>query len=136
MAMRRQLQTTVSTVNELTAALSDVSVDRITLAEGHYLLSSQLCIRRNVILAAAVPGKVVLDGQGSTRVLGIIGGVVELTGLNITGGYVRGGNFGAGIWISHATVTISALQIYSNTLHGYGGGGGLWAGENSGSRVD
>ena len=90
----RQLQTAVSTVGELTAALADDSISRIVVAAGTYALSAELEVTRSVVIEAAVAGTVVLDAQASVssrrRVMLIDpggSGVVELTGLNITGGY-------------------------------------------------
>ena len=92
---RRELQTAVSTSAGLTSALANTAVSRIVLASGTYYLSAQLSITRSVILEAAVAGLVVLDAQASSssrrRVLNINPGsmgVVQLIGLNITGGYV------------------------------------------------
>ena len=91
----RRLQTAVSTVAELTTALADAAVSRIVLAAGTYPLSAQLSVTRSVVLEAAVAGTVVLDAQASEaskrRVMNIdpgSAGLVELTGLSITGGYI------------------------------------------------
>ena len=80
--------TSVNSSSALVAALADGAAGRIIIAPGHYRMSSQLVIERNVTIEAEVPGTVVLDGQGSTRVLSISAGEVTLSGLNITGGYV------------------------------------------------
>ena len=106
---------TVSSTTELEAAIVDSSLGRIVLLEGSYLLSSQLQINRDVIIEAEVPGTVVLDGQGSTRVMQISSGTVELIGLNITGGYASRDN-GGGIHIagSNTIATIKGCYIYSN----------------------
>ena len=86
----RQLQqTTVSDVAGFIAALANASIGHIYIGAGDYFLTSQLSISRDLILEAAQPGTVVLDGQGSTRVLTISSGTVNLIGLNITGGYVN-----------------------------------------------
>ena len=82
----RQLQTTVSDVPGLTTALADPSIGHISLSAGTYSLTSQLSIGRDVTLEAAQPGTVVLDGQGSTQVLYISSGIVELIALSITRG--------------------------------------------------
>ena len=95
---RRELQTVVSDVAGLTTALADASVGRIVLAAGHYSLAAELSVTRSVVLEAAVAGAVVLDAQADAssrrRVMSInpgssgVVGVVQLIGLNITGGYV------------------------------------------------
>ena len=92
---RRELQTYVSTVADLTSALANTTVGCIVLASGTYYLSSELSITRSVILEAAVAGSVVLDAQANSsiprRVLNVNPGslgVVQVIGLNITGGYV------------------------------------------------
>jgi hypothetical protein len=92
---RRELQTAVSTTNGLTSALANTAVGRIVLASGTYSLSAELSVTRSVILEAAVAGSVVLHAQASSssqrRVLNInLGptGVVQLIGLNITGGNI------------------------------------------------
>ena len=91
----RQLQTTVNSVAGLTSALSDATISHIMIASGHYGLSTELSVTRSVTIEAAVPGSVVLDAQASSsdnrRVMSINpggSGVVNLVGLNITGGYV------------------------------------------------
>ena len=91
---RRELQTAVSTSAGLLSALANTAVDHIVLAPGTYILSTELSITRSVVLEAAVAGSVVLDAQASSssqrRVLYINPGslgVVQLIGLNITGGY-------------------------------------------------
>ena len=92
---RRELQTQVSTSAGLLSALANTAVGRIVLAPGTYILSAELNVNRSVVLEAAVAGSVVLDAQASSsserRVLNIDPGslgVVQLIGLNITGGYV------------------------------------------------
>ena len=85
----RQLQTTVSDVAALNAALADPSIGHVLLNPGTYPLTSQLEISRDLIVEAAQPGTVVLDGQDSTRVLYISSGTVELIGLHITGGSIN-----------------------------------------------
>ena len=116
----RQLQAatssrTVNSTTELEAAIADSSLGRIVVLEGSYLLSSQLQINRDVIIEAEIPGTVVLDGQGSTRVMQISSGTVELIGLNITGG-LASGDRGGGIHISgsNTIATIKGCYIYSN----------------------
>ena len=96
---RRELQTYVSTVAGLTSALNNTHVSHIVLASGTYNLSTELSITRSVILEAAVAGSVVLDAQASYSILRMDDrrvltinpgslGVVQVIGLNITGGYV------------------------------------------------
>ena len=93
---RRELQTAVSTSAALTSALANTTVSRIVLASGTYYLTSELSIIRSVILEAVVAGSVVLNAQANSsslrRVLNIApgsSGVVQLIGLNITGGYLN-----------------------------------------------
>jgi hypothetical protein len=93
---RRELQTQVSTSAGLLSALANTAVGRIVLAPGTYILSAELNVTRSVVLEAAVAGSVVLDAQASSssprRVLNInpgSSGVVQLIGLNITGGYMN-----------------------------------------------
>lgn len=126
----RRLQTTVSTVTDLTSALADASVAHIVLAAGHYALSAELRVTRSVTLEAAVSGSVVLDAQASEssarRVLNInpaASDVVELIGLNITGGYMRSN--GGGILISRGQVSLTGCSVYGNTASR---GGGVYIG--------
>ena len=99
---RRELQTavstTVSTVADLTSTLTNPDIGDIVLAPGTYILSAELSVTRSVIIEAAVAGSVVLDAQASDadgnqrRVLNInpgSSGVVQVNGLNITGGYTE-----------------------------------------------
>ena len=95
----------LSTVPDIFAALADGAVPRIIIAPGTYTFTADdcrdhlsvgaaLCIDRDVIIEAAVPGSVVLDAGGSSsnterRMLFIKGGAtVELIGLMITGGFL------------------------------------------------
>ena len=75
----------------LTAALANPLLDHILLEAGTYPLISPLLIERSVVLEAAQPGTVVLDGLGVSRVLTIgrlgLSPAVELIGLNITRGH-------------------------------------------------
>ena len=93
---RRELQTVVSTVADLTSALANTAVGRIVLASGTYYLSAELSITRSVILEAAAGATVTLNAQASVssrrRVLNInpgSSGVVQLIGLSITGGHIN-----------------------------------------------
>jgi hypothetical protein len=93
---RRELQTAVSTSADLLSALANTGVGHIVLAPGTYMLSAELSVTRSVVLEAAVAGSVVLHAQASAwsprRVLNISPGssdVVQLIGLNITGGYIN-----------------------------------------------
>jgi hypothetical protein len=86
----------VSTVASLLSALANTAVGRIVLAPGTYSLTAELNVNRSVILEAAVAGSVVLNAQASSssprRVLNIqpgLLGVVQVIGLNITGGYLN-----------------------------------------------
>ena len=87
---RRALQTAVSTSAGLTSALANTATSHIVLAPGTYYLGAELSVTRSVVIEAAVAGSVVLDAQSRHRVLYIdpgSSGVVQLIGLNITGGY-------------------------------------------------
>ena len=88
--------TLVSTVAGLSSALANTAVAHMVLAPGTYFLSGTLSVTRSVVIEAAVAGSVVLDAQASyssqRRVLNINPGpldVVQLIGLNITGGNVQ-----------------------------------------------
>ena len=119
----RGLQVTVSDVADLVTKLADPSVSRIVVASGHYALTAELSVTRAVTIEVAVPGSVVLDAQASSstkrRVLNVnpasASDVVELTGFNVTGGYVSYPDKGGGVQISRGQVTLSQVNIYSNT---------------------
>jgi len=115
---RRELQTAVSTSAGLTSALANTAVSRIVLASGTYNLIAQLSITRSVILEAAVAGSVTLNAQASSSVLNInpgSSGVVQLIGLNITGGYYSGS--GGGVYVNGGLVTIDSCTITGNTAY-------------------
>ena len=91
---RRALQTAVSTSAGLAISLANTATSHIVLDPGTYYLSAQLSVTRSVVIEAAVAGSVVLDARASSssqrQVLFIdpgSSGVVQLIGLNITGGY-------------------------------------------------
>jgi hypothetical protein len=122
----------VSNTVALTSALANTAVGRIVLAPGTYILNTELSITRSVVLEAAVAGLVALDAQASSvsqrRVLSINPGslgVVQLIGLNITGGYnVRGccrdlltphrphGKMADMLALTHACTSSNALVNY------------------------
>ena len=86
-------QVSASTVSAFTAAVADITVNKILLAAGTYNFSkdmcteSAVCISRALTIEAEVPGAVVLNAMGGRRVFTIeSGGTAELIGLNVTGG--------------------------------------------------
>jgi len=122
--------TSVSTSAGLTSALANTAVGRIVLAPGNYMLSGQLGVTRSIVLEAAVAGSAVLDAQASSssqrRVLNINpgpSGVVQLIGLNITGGYIQDPGAG-GVLVNSGTVSIASSQIYGNIPGGISVNGG------------
>jgi len=95
---RKLNEVSVSSVAELTAAVSNSAVDKILVAAGTYEFTSNMCsgsgsgsaicINRALTIEAEVPGSVVLDAKGGRRVFLIqSGGTAELIGLDITGGW-------------------------------------------------
>ena len=91
---RKLNEISVSSVAELTAAVSNSAVDKILVAAGTYEFTSNMCsgsaicINRALTIEAEVPGSVVLDAKGGRRVFLIqSGGTAELIGLDITGGW-------------------------------------------------
>ena len=115
---RRALQTMVSDVTGLVNALGNAAVGHIIVAAGRYALAAELRVDRSVVIEAAVASSVVLDaGKASHRVLNIAPGsssdVVELIGLNVTGGRVSRTN-GGGLLISQGQVVITDVAVYDN----------------------
>jgi hypothetical protein len=139
------LQTTVTTVADLRAALANTAIARIVLGDGTYILNSTLGstksgleITRSVILEAAAGATVTLDAQASStgnrngpnarRVLYInpgSTGYVQLIRLRITGGYFScdgwcdgspNTNRGGGVYIETGTVTMSSCSVYGNRV--------------------
>ena len=115
------LQTAVSDVGELTAALANASIGHIRVAAGHYSLTAQLNVSRSVTIEAVEPGSVVLSATavqaGARRVLLIVPAVadsVSLIGLNITGGEVAYPDYGAGISIIAGNVDLTHCAVYGN----------------------
>ena len=86
-------------MGELTAALTNVDIDRLILKSGTYkptagftpavgCPSSMLCITRNVTMEAEEAGTVVLDASRVGRVIEVMSGAeLKLIGMDITGGY-------------------------------------------------
>jgi hypothetical protein len=114
----------VSNTVALTSALADTAVGRIILAPGTYFLSGELSVTRSVIIEAEVARSVVLNGGNAFRVLNVnpgSSGVVQLIGLNITGGQSLGasnGGWGGGVLVLGGSVTISSCTINGNTASG------------------
>ena len=123
----------MSNTVDLTSALANTAASHIVLAPGTYYLSAQLSITRSVAIEAAAAGSVVLHAQASSssprRVLNInpgSSGVVQLIGLNITGGYIvswppDGYNTGGGVAVVQGLVSIVNCQLYSNQATNGGG---------------
>ena len=122
----------VSTVAELTAAVGNSAVNKIVLAAGTYELGSSIHIDRALTIEAGVPGAVVLNGMGARRVFQIQSGlsraIVDLIGLNITGGFGTGveGDFGwqrqgGGVFVSSDGVAnFKGCNIHDNRADGGG----------------
>jgi hypothetical protein len=86
-AVRRRL-VQVSTIGDLRTQLT-AETAVIELAAGTYLLGGTvLSINHDVQIKAATGATVVLDAGGSSRVLNIAGGTVDIVGLDIFGGSV------------------------------------------------
>ena len=127
----------VSNTVDLTGALANYRVERIVLAPGTYNLTAQLSVTRSIVIEAAVAGSVVLHARASPssqrRVLFISPGslgVVRLSGIHITGGYIDR-DYGGGVYVSSGTVTIESSSIYGNTAVCVNCGPN-WAWENGG----
>jgi len=83
--------TLVGTVAGLTSALANTAVGHMVLAPGTYFLSGELSVTRSVVIEAMVAASVVLNAGNAFRVLNVnpgSSGVVQLIGLNITGGQI------------------------------------------------
>ena len=81
--------TLVSSVAGLISALANTAVGHMVLAPGTYFLNGELRITRSVVIEAMVAASVVLNGRNAFRVLNVnpgSSGVVQIIGLNITGG--------------------------------------------------
>ena len=81
--------TLVGTVAGLTSALANTAVGHMVLAPGTYFLNGELSITRSVVIEAMVAASVVLNGRNAFRMLNVnpgSSGVVQIIGLNITGG--------------------------------------------------
>ena len=115
----------VSDVGGLVAAVANSSIDHITLAPGHYNLSTELEITRTLTIEAQVPETAVLDGQDLTRIFRIFSATVELNGLNLTRGYANTQAVlpvGGCVFISGSSVTIRQSNIYACYAGSSGGG--------------
>ena len=123
---RRELQTQVSTSAGLLSALANTAVGRIVLAPGTYILNAQLNVNRSVVLEATVAGSVVLEAQASylSPRRGVLNinpgslGVVQVIGLNITGGYMsdvraHAQNFPSPRWDFHMFCACACRAVVS-----------------------
>jgi len=123
------IQVTVEDETALKNALRNETVEKIVIAAKTYKLSGELEITRSVILVAAEPGSVVLDGRDYTKVIYIdvpANVSVELIGLNITRGSSSSWG-GGGVYVSNGQVTFTSTNIYGNTAS-IGGGVMIWNG--------
>ena len=132
---------------ELTAAVGNSAINKIVLAAGTYELGSTMCgnrlytdtqsaicIDRALTIQADVPGAVVLNGMGNRRSVfqiksGLSRAIVNLIGLNITGGRSDGG----GVSIRSGVANFEGCNIHENQASGEDengdiglGGGGVY----------
>lgn len=118
----------VSSVDELRAALADVTVPEVILAAGPYLINDpgeatvtgQLTVTRPVIIRAAhglSPEDVVIDAEGGSRVFHVNPGAdntVELAGITITGGSA-GIDRGGGVFVQTGSLTVRDSHFLNNS---------------------
>lgn len=137
---------TVSDVEALSKALKEASTnlrdDVICVKEGHYRVSSTLLyvargedMKRSIIIRGL--GRVVLDGEGKTRIMRIStagreggdeGAKVVIENLHFRGGYSeRGGGSGLQVQVHSAEVHLKGLHFEENMAvlmgegHAFGG---------------
>jgi hypothetical protein len=123
-AVRRRL-VQVSTIGGLRTELT-AQTAVIELTAGTYLLGgNELSINHDVEIRAATGATIVLDAGGSSRVLNIQGGTVNLVGLDITGGYRQELPGGGGVFIAGGTISFESCNIYSNAATNFAFGGGV-----------
>ena len=142
---------------ELIDALKDTSIAKIVLFAGTYELSgdmcndpvtltdsgdgemgySALCINRPVTIEAQVAGSVVLDAKRARRVIRVTGGgVAELIGLNITGGFAPSAGGGGLLVDRNAFALLKDSNIYDNqAIFPFGSGVSLGAGWGGGIKI-
>ncbi len=79
-----------------------------------------LTISDSVTIEGAGTGVTVIDGGGSGSVLTVSDGIVDLTGLSITGGSSAGD--GGGIALQGGSLSLIEVEVYGNSAAGDGGG--------------
>ena len=96
--------------------------DEIVLDDGEYTNSASdfmLHISKSITIRALNPGKAILDGQESRRLLKIdSSAVVVLNGLHIRNGDAGNGVGGGGVYIMSGHISFNDCNIYSNRASG------------------
>jgi len=103
---------------------TNLSAQRILLTSGELPLTNGLTLD-----ASALPGGIVIDGNHSSRVFAVAGGVtVVLNSLTLSNGYAGTGNWGGAI-VNSGTLTLNNCTLAGNLVDASGAGGAI---ENDG----
>ena len=97
-----------------------VSGDTVLVADGQYILSSEILVSEDITLRSLNgPSQTRLDGGQSVRCVNMGSTISALEGFEVTRGKV---DLGGGIYCSSTTPTISNCWITANESTQYGGG--------------
>jgi len=104
--------------------------DMVSITNGHYLLSSEISVNKNITIQSVNGSDVtIVDGGGSNRCFNLGSSSCLLSGFTITNGYAASGH-GGGVYCGNTTPVISNCTISGNAAKRAGiyRGGGVYYG--------
>ena len=105
----------VDSTDALVQNVGDTSVQRIVMAAGHYLLSSQISVSRALTIEAeGGGGEVRIDGQQQTRLLHVSGSA-NLTLIGLTLVYGSDNLGGGAALVDSGALRLSGCILANNT---------------------
>ncbi|RKX41665.1 MAG: hypothetical protein DRP64_11095, partial [Verrucomicrobia bacterium] len=100
---------------------ASVAGDTVSVTNGHYLLSSEITVGKNIAIQSVHGSDVtIVDGGGTTRCFNLGNSACLISGFTIQNGYSS--DSGGGIYCSDATPVVSNCTISGNSVTSSGGG--------------
>ena len=103
----------------------DVAVngDTVLVEDGHYLLSSEILVSKEITLQSVNGADAtIMDGQGGCRGFNLGSSACVVRGFTVTNGYSKY-SYGGGIYCNRSAVPVIENCTLTDNYSGYGGGG-------------
>ena len=107
----------VNSTDALVQNVGDTSVQRIVMAAGHYLLSSEISVNRALTIEAeGGGGEVRIDGQQQTRLLYVNApAILTLIGLTLVNGHFSNYPGGGAALVEGGALRLSGCIVANNS---------------------